>query len=411
MLPGGGAVFLKQLQLSQFRSYQELDLSFTLGTNLLVGRNGQGKTNVVEAISYLATLRSHRVPSDAPLVHLGADSATINAVVAKTEESGQERNVTLSLQINPGKSNRAQINRAPARRARDILGITRVIMFAPEDLALVKGDPDGRRKFLDDVLVQLQPAAAGLLTDYDRIVRQRSSLLKSLSGLKKSGRLPADLSTLDVWDQNLVQVGGQIMWLRHRLVEALQPQVAEMYRAVSSDQGDAKISYLSSLARFNAEYRLPQLPGQVSNPEEYQELLATGLAQVRSREIERGVCLLGPHRDDLDLELGPFPAKGYASHGESWSFALALRLASWLILGGSGGEEVPQWAMDWGSDGDPILILDDVFAELDSNRRALLTELITTSQQTFITAAVAEDVPEQLQGEIFQVTSGAVARQ
>lgn len=411
MLPGGGAVFLKQLQLSQFRSYQELDLNFALGTNLLVGRNGQGKTNVVEAISYLATLRSHRVPSDAPLVYLGADSATINAVVAKTEESGQERNVALSLQINPGKSNRAQINRAPARRARDILGITRVIMFAPEDLALVKGDPDGRRRFLDDVLVQLQPAAAGLLTDYDRIVRQRSSLLKSLSGLKKTGRLPADLSTLDVWDQNLVQVGGQIMWLRHRLVDALVPQVAQMYRAVASDQGDAKISYLSSLARFSAEYRLPQLPGQVTEPEEYQDLLAAGLAQVRSREIDRGVCLLGPHRDDLNLELGPFPAKGYASHGESWSFALALRLASWLILGGSGGAAVPQWAMDWGSDGDPILVLDDVFAELDATRRALLTELITTSQQTFITAAVAEDVPQQLQGEIFQVTTGRVVQQ
>jgi DNA replication and repair protein RecF len=373
-------LYVAHLSLHDFRSYPAVEVEIGPGVTSFVGRNGQGKTNLVEAIDYLSSLASHRVSADGPLVRQGADQAVVRAAVVR-----DERRAVLEIEINPGRSNRARINRSPLPKARELLGLVRTVVFSPEDLALVKGDPAERRRFADDLLVQLSPRYAGTRSDYDRVLRQRNSLLKTAGAARRGGAsAESALSTLAVWDQRLVELGAEIMRRRARLVEDLTPLVGKAYEAVArgAHRDDAVVAYRPS---FEVQ---PEDAGSLED-----QLL--GAVEARRRdELDRGLSLVGPHRDDLVLTLGELPVKGYASHGESWSFALALRLASYDLLR-AGGD-------------DPILVLDDVFAELDAGRRAQLADLVADAEQVLITAAVAEDVPPQLRGRRFTVADGQV---
>ena len=425
-------MYVSHLSLLDFRSYAQVDVELEPGINTLVGPNGQGKTNLVEAIGYVATLGSHRVATDAALIRAGASRAVVRSRIVRGDRAS-----VIELEITQGKANRARLNRSPVTRPRDILGIARTVLFAPEDLVLVKGDPDARRRYLDELSVLLVPRMAGVYSDYDRVLRQRGALLKTAGAARRSAA-SADLRTLDVWDAKLAEIGAQIIALRTELVAALAPHVATAYEQVSSGQGHAQIEYKSSLATVlaNADARVPahsgaagaaasdrgtpiaqgpDAPAGASRPSaaEIELQLLEAMAAVRSKEIERGVCLVGPHRDDVVLTLGGLPAKGYASHGESWSFALALRLASYRLLT-DGPEQVPGaesfWFADSGPDTEPVLILDDVFAELDARRRARLAELVAGAGQVIITAAVLDDIPEQLVGTRLDVAAGTVTR-
>jgi len=391
-------MYVAHLSLTDFRSYAQVELPLEPGITALVGPNGQGKTNLVEAIGYVATLGSHRVPSDAALVRAGTTRAVVRAKVVRELEPGHPRSTLLEIEVTPGKANRARVNGGSPTRARDVLSILRTVLFAPEDLSLVKGDPDGRRRFLDDLLVQLTPRVAGTISDYDRVLRQRSALLKSAAAARRGGG--ADLRTLDVWDAKLAQTGAQIVVARRALVRSLAPHIEKAYAQVSAGQGDAIVTYKASLDA------VLEIDDDTAGVELVEAQLLEAMGRLRSKEIERGVSLVGPHRDDLVLTLGGLPAKGYASHGESWSFALALRLASYELLtrgdAGVGG--------DWGPDGEPVLILDDVFAELDTRRRDRLAELVAPARQVLITAAVPEDVPAPLAGSRVDVMGGEVAR-
>ncbi|MCT1619110.1 DNA replication/repair protein RecF [Janibacter hoylei] len=397
---------VRHLSIGDFRSYPSAELALEPGVSTLVGLNGQGKTNLVEAIGYVASLSSHRVATDQPLVRFGADRAIVRCAVVR---DGRESLV--ELEITPGKANRAKLNRSPLPRTRDVLGTLRTVLFAPEDLALVKGDPGERRRFLDDLLVQRQPRWAGVRSDYDKILKQRGALLKSaaslLGGRRGRGRRSASVPegvdpreaaeeavrTLDIWDDHLATVGSQLLYARLRLLRDLVPHLQEAYREVSANQSEATAVYRSSLHDAAAE---AIAGGAVPEPDELRTMLLETLAERRSQEIERGVNLVGPHRDDLVLGLGEMPAKGYASHGESWSFALGLRLAAYHLLRHDLGD-------------DPVLVLDDVFAELDSGRRERLAAMIADCEQVLITAAVPEDVPEGLAGRTYAVSLGEVS--
>jgi len=429
---------ITHLQLTDFRSYSTARVEFGEGVTTLVGRNGHGKTNVVEAVRYLSTLSSHRVATDAPLLRAGAE----RAVVAGRVQRG-ERSLMLEVTLIPGKANQARLNRG-AVRPRELLGLLRTVVFAPEDLGLVKGDPGARRAFLDELCVALQPAFAGDLADYDRVLRQRSSLLKSAKGKAR-----IDENMLAVWDEKLAGLGARIMRARIIAVEQLAPFVARAYADVAPGEGECSIAYATATlvsretnddnsleieAPSGADGALPETAGvgpsakvlsreiefsaprpsaagdatervaptPLTSVDELTEALLGRMRDLRKQEFDRGVCLVGPHRDDLDIQIGTLPAKGYASHGESWSCALALRLGSYDLL-----------ATD-GNDGEPVLILDDVFAELDTGRRAALASRIAGASQVLITAAVAEDVPVELREHpaghrILKVTPGEVA--
>jgi DNA replication and repair protein RecF len=373
------------LSLIDFRSYETAELALESGVTALIGPNGQGKTNLIEAIGYVASHSSHRVSTDAPLIRSGASRAIVRCAIAR-----DDRTALIELELVPGGSNRARINRSPVTRPREALGVLRTVLFAPEDLAVVKGDPDGRRRFLDDLLINRSPRFAGVRSDYDRVLRQRNALLKTAGATIKAGR--GDVRTLDVWDAHLATAGAELLAGRLRLVRELSPLVAKAYAAVSQGQGDATIDYRSSLGEDVTA------SGTVDR-ELLSARLLEALAKSRPAELERGISLVGPHRDDLVLTLGGLPARGYASHGESWSFALALRLASYDLLCADGGAE-----------SEPVLILDDVFAELDVGRRRRLAELVSGAEQVIVTAAVVEDVPELLDGARVDVMAGQVTR-
>jgi DNA replication and repair protein RecF len=372
------------LSLHDFRSYAELGVALEPGATAFIGRNGQGKTNLVEAIDYLSRLGSHRVATDAPLVRAGADQAVVRAAVVR-----DGRSATLEIEINPGRSNRARVNRSPLPKARELLGLVRTVVFSPEDLTLVKGDPSDRRRFLDDLLVLRTPRLAGVRSDYDRVLRQRNSLLKT-AGLARGSARDGALSTLGVWDAHLARTGAELLAARLALVEQLRPYVGKAYETVARGAGrdDAEIEYATSLIIESADRA------------ELTDALLAELERRRSDELDRGISLVGPHRDELKLSLGSadarLPVKGYASHGEAWSFALALRLASYDLLRADGD--------------DPILILDDVFAELDAERREQLADMVAGAEQVLVTAAVAADVPAALAGVRFTVGDGKVVR-
>ena len=399
---------VSSLAVSDFRSYEAAEVTLAPGVTTLIGRNGQGKTNLVEALGYVATLASHRVATDQPLVRFGATAASVRAVVVR-----HGRETSLDIEINPGRANRAKINRGSPVAPRETLGTLRTVLFAPEDLSLVKGDPAGRRRFVDDLLVARQPRWAGVRADYERVLKQRNALLKSAAGLlRTTGRrgaarrsvsdpaygaqadaVASALHTLEVWDDQLAGYGAQLLYARLRLLRDLSPDVAGAYDEVSDAASNACVQYRSSLHESLAA---EVAAGEVPEVEALRLGMLMTLAEVRDAEVDRGVSLVGPHRDDLVLHLGDLPAKGYASHGESWSFALALKLAAFDLLRRDIGD-------------DPVLVLDDVFAELDTGRRERLAARIATCEQVLITAAVAADVPRELAtGQTLSVTMGSV---
>jgi DNA replication and repair protein RecF len=379
-------VRVAHLSLRDFRSYAEVELPLDAGVTALIGPNGQGKTNLVEAVGYLSTLGSHRVAQDAPLVRLGAERAVVRGQVVR-----DDRSLLLEVEITPGKANRARVNRSPVPRARELLGILRSVLFAPEDLALVKGDPAERRRFLDDLLVLRTPRYAGVRADYDRVLKQRNALLRSGAGRRAE---QVDLRTLEVWDSHLSAAGAELLAGRIDLVEGLRPLVDKAYQAVAESSfasaGPAAIDYRSSLGE--------EVP-LVADRDMLSAAMLNQISEVRKAELERGITLVGPHRDELVLKLGPLPAKGYASHGESWSFALALKLAAYDLL-----------RAETDAGGEPVLVLDDVFAELDGHRRERLANLVAGAEQVLVTAAVPEDVPEALSGARVDVMGGEVRR-
>ena len=384
-------MYVRQLSVTDYRNWSAAEVGFPPGPSVLVGPNGQGKTNLVEALQYVATLGSHRVATDAPLVRSGADRAVVRTAVVS-----RGRELLVELEITPGRANRARLNRAALPRARDILGALRAVLFAPEDLALVRGDPGERRRFLDELLVQRTPRYAGVRADYERVLKQRGALLKTAGSARRAGAA-GDLRTLDVWDGHLARYGAELLGGRLALVAALAPYVAAAYEEISAEAPDvgARIGYASSLGDRMPESGGDLAGGPVDVPVLEAALLAE-LARLRPQEVDRGVTLVGPHRDDLTLSLGGQPARGYASHGESWSYALALRLGAFELLDADGGE--------------PVLILDDVFAELDTARRGRLAALAAKAEQTLVTAAVAADVPDELQGARYDVSDGEVRR-
>ncbi|OEU90255.1 recombinase RecF [Streptomyces abyssalis] len=392
------------LSLADFRSYARAEVALGPGVTTFVGPNGQGKTNLVEAVGYLASLGSHRVSSDAPLVRMGAPRAVVRAAVRQGD-----RQQLVELELNPGKANRARINRSSQVKPRDVLGILRTVLFAPEDLSLVKGDPGERRRFLDELVTARSPRMAGVRSDYDRVLKQRNSLLKSAVMARRHGGRDVDTSTLDVWDEHLARVGAELLGRRLELISALRPladkayerlapgggPVGLEYRGVPADGGRGEAGGDGGALHADADGAGAGagVGGGFSPAELYDGLLGA-LRESRRAEMERGVTLVGPHRDDLVLKLGELPAKGYASHGESWSLALSLRLASYELLKSEGNE--------------PVLVLDDVFAELDVQRRARLAELVVPGEQVLVTAAVPEDVPDVLAGARFTVAGGEV---
>ena len=372
-------MYIRHLSVADFRSWAGAEVAFEPGPMVLVGANGQGKTNLVEAIGYLATLGSYRVASDAPLVRAGAERAIARAAVVS-----DGRELRVEVEIAPGRANRARLNGAQVPRPREIVGVLRTVIFAPEDLAVVRGDPGERRRFLDDLLVQRTPRLAGVLADYERVLKQRATLLKSAAAARRGGG-SGDLRTLDVWDGHLAAHGAQLLAARLDLVDALRPHAAAAYAQVAPASVPLGLSYVTSAT----------LPEQRETGV-LEAALLVELARVRSHELERGVNLVGPHRDELALTLGETPVRGYASHGESWSTALALRLGGYELLRDDGIE--------------PVLILDDVFAELDTGRRDQLALVAGKAEQAIITAAVASDVPEPLAGARFDVHDGEVRR-
>jgi len=386
-------MYVASLSLHDFRSYPEVHLDLEAGACAFVGRNGQGKTNLVEAIDYLSRLSSHRVASDAPLVRAGASRAVIQAEVVR-----DGRTALLEVEIHPGSANKARINRSVLPRAREIVGLVRTVVFSPEDLALVKGDPGDRRRFLDDLLILRAPRYAGVRSDYDRVLRQRNTLLKTAGGARRGAQEGA-LATLEVWDAHLARAGAEILHGRLALLDALAPFVAKSYELIArgARHDEATLGYRTALAIPGHEGTEPVPPGPAPDRADLEQALLDALAERRKDELDRGVTLVGPHRDDLTLQLGPLPAKGYASHGESWSYALALRLASYDLLRSEGD--------------DPILVLDDVFAELDSIRRDQLAERVAEAEQLLVTAAVDGDVPDGLAGARFRVADQTVRRE
>ena len=404
-------MYLEQLSLTDFRSYAQVELSLEPGVTVLVGSNGIGKTNLMEAIGYLATLSSHRVSSDAPLLRFGKDRAMIRARLVRGEQS-----TVLELEINSSRANRARINRSNPVRARDILGICQTVLFAPEDLALVKGDPSSRRRFLDELLVSLIPRHAATRSDYDRVLKQRNALLKSARSGKFSTGHEA---TLDVWDQHMARAGAELLHARLELVERLRPHLISAYAQLTDGSKEAGAIYRSTLqgageddgaAPAAASGPAAARGGEASGPAEDLRLLSVdqlteryvqAFASSRRKELERGISLVGPHRDELELVLGSAPAKGYASHGETWSMCLSLRLASYYVMlddARTGGSA-------------PILILDDVFAELDVQRRRKLAAIVSGAEQVLVTAAVEDDIPTELAGRRVKVVPGGIDEQ
>ena len=380
-------MFVDYLQLADFRSYEAVDVSLGAGVRIFVGANGQGKTNLVEAIEYLSTLSSHRVSSDQPLVRAGAERAIVRARVQAG--LGDPRQLQLELEITPGKANRAQLNRSPLRRARELVGVLRTVVFAPDDLSIVKGDPSERRRFLDDLVVSRWPRLAAVRADYERALRQRNTLLKSLGGRVRGPNTSHEVeSTLHVWDTHLADAGGDLLQARLTTLADLAPHVHKAYAEIAPTNNDATAEYKASIDVSGLT------SGHGAARADLAQAMLKAMSNLRSEEIARGLSLVGPHRDDITLTLGMLPARGYASHGESWSFALALKLGSFSLLRADGIE--------------PILVLDDVFAELDTTRRERLAAAVSAAEQVLVTAAVSDDVPEILRGRRYSVSAGEV---
>ncbi|WP_166876716.1 DNA replication/repair protein RecF [Salinibacterium sp. ZJ450] len=384
-------MIVTHLSLTDFRNYQHADVELRRGPNLFVGSNGQGKTNLVESLGYLSTLGSHRVSTDHALIRQGTDAAIIRARLEHAD-----RSMLAEVQINRTGANRAQVNRSVIK-TRDLPRYFSSVLFAPEDLALVRGEPSVRRRFLDELLVLRFPRLAGVLADYERVLKQRNTLLKSA---RATGVKTNQLTTLEIWDDRLIALGSELIEARSQLVHDLQPEVERAYAAIAGAEHAASLtgylSILASAADDDGEPAPDALRAERTTAAEAAGWFRSALSRLRRSELERGVTLAGPHRDDLVLTLNGLPARGYASHGESWSFALSLKLASAQVLRRDS------------SAGDPVIILDDVFAELDENRRGRLAAAIGDFEQVLITAAVFDDVPEQLATHTVRIRAGEI---
>lgn len=356
-------MYVRHLGLRDFRSWAYADLELEPGRTVFVGSNGFGKTNLIEALWFSTTLSSHRVGTDTPLIRAGAERAVVSTIVVN-----EGRECAIDLEIAAGRANKARLNRSPVRSTREVIGVLRAVLFAPEDLALVRGDPSERRRYLDDLATVRRPAVAAVRADYEKVLRQRTALLKSAAGIRHRGDRGA-LDTVDVWDSRLAEHGAELMAARIDLVNQLAPEVEKAYQLLAPASRPASVAYRTSLGAHATG----------GDRDFLEAALLAALAERRDAELERGMCLVGPHRDDLELWLGDQPAKGFASHGESWSFAVALRLASYELLRDDGGE--------------PVLLLDDVFAELDAARRRALATVAESAEQVLVTAAVVEDIP------------------
>jgi DNA replication and repair protein RecF len=381
----------KRVKLTNFRNYDSADIEFSSGVNLIYGPNGQGKTNLVEALNFFAALDSHRVAGHTPLIKQGKSTAIISLGL-----SHENRDLLLEYEINAESSNRARLNKSEVAKAKDILGYLNSVIFAPEDLDIVKRDPSNRRAFLDQLIVQFNPRMHGVYADYDRVLKQRNTLLKSA---RATGTKGDALSTLDAWDQALIKNGTEIIAARVAITEKLSTPLVTNYQNIAKSNNEPSMFIRSSVvesSKLDQDDLETQDALDTTNKEEISNLFQQKLSLMRPKELERGITLVGPHRDDLQLNLGSLPAKGYASHGESWSYALSLKLASLEILKSESKL------------GDPILILDDVFAELDKDRREKLSDLVQQNEQVLITAAVIEDVPSNLLANKFEVESGKV---
>ncbi len=374
-------MYVRHLSVTDFRSWPSAELPLGPGPHVLLGSNGQGKTNLLEALNYLATFASHRVPTDAPLVRAGAERAVLRAAVVN---AGRE--LRLEVELTPGRSNRVRLGGAPVR-PRDAVGVLRTVLFAPEDLAVVRGDPGERRRFLDELATQRAPRVAGVRADYERVLRQRAALLKT-AGAARRGAAGADAvrATLEVWDASLARTGAELLAARLELVAALTPFAAAAYAEVAPDSAPLGLTYTASGSGPAV------VPG--ATPVDLEQGLLAEIERLRGQELERGVNLVGPHRDDLLVSIGALPVRGYASHGEGWSTALALRLGSFDLLRGDGLE--------------PVLLLDDVFAELDADRREQLARTAAKAEQVLVTAAVGADVPLTLGATTIAVRDGVV---
>lgn len=361
-------MYVRRLALTDFRSWPRLELDLEPGRTVFVGPNGFGKTNIIEALWYSSTLGSHRVATDGPLIRTGAERAVVSTIVVN-----EGRELSVDLEITAGRANKARINRSPVRSAREILGVLRAVLFAPEDLALVRGDPGERRRYLDELATTRRPQVAAIRADYDKVLRQRTALLKTASGARFRGDRGI-FDTLEVWDGHLAEKGAKLIAARVDLVNQLAPEVEKAYQLLAPSSRPAGIRYRSGVDVVEAE-----AAAGTADAEMFEAALLDALARRRDAELERGVCLVGPHRDDLELRLGDQIAKGFASHGESWSMALSLRLAAYELLRAEGS--------------DPVLLLDDVFAELDKARRQALAAVAASAEQVLVTAAVSEDVP------------------
>lgn len=378
-------MWVNHLSLADFRNYSTAEFSLKKGANLFLGRNGQGKTNAIEAIAYFSTLGSHRVSSDGAMIASAANAATARMNITRLG-----RDVLLEVQINKAAPNRAQLNRSTIK-PRELPQYFSCVVFAPEDLQIVRGDPAQRRKFLDEVLVLRNPGFASVIADYERVVKQRTTLLKSARTLKirKSSDSGDPLTTIELWDAQLVTLGSKIIHAREQLILALEPHLREAYRAIVDDDHKPSLSLRSSIDTQEVSH----VPRETRAIEmQFKSALAANFALER----ERAMTLAGPHRDELELSLNALPVKGYASHGETWSFVLALKLA------------VAQLSKAENPAGDPVLILDDVFAELDLRRRNNLFRAIQDFDQVIVTAAVADDVPTSVDWNIIQVEAGQV---
>ena len=367
-------MFVRHLGLRDFRSWAHAEVDLTPGRTVFVGPNGFGKTNLVEALWYSSTLGSHRVATDAPLVRVGSSRAVVSTIVVN-----DGRECSVDLEIAAGRANKARLNRSPVRSPREVIGVLRAVLFAPEDLALVRGDPADRRRYLDDLAAVRRPRVAAVRADYEKVLRQRTALLKSGSGARFRGDRGA-LDTLDVWDGHLAAHGAELMAARMELVNELAPEVQKSYQLLAPGARSAAIGYRASV----------DVEPDCTDVERLRAALLAGMGQRRDAELERGVCLVGPHRDDLELRLGEQPAKSFASHGESWSLALALRLAAYELLRAEGG--------------DPVLLLDDVFAELDTARREALAAAAASAEQVLVTAAVLDDIPRDWDAKRVTIT-------
>ncbi|EPH06243.1 DNA replication and repair protein RecF [Propionibacterium sp. oral taxon 192 str. F0372] len=370
-------MFVSRLELNQFRNYTMAEVDLSPGVTIFQGPNGQGKTNLVEAVEYLSRLGSHRVSADAPLVKTGESQAIVRAeVVAGADDP---RRLLLELEINPGKANRARINRGTLPRTHDLLGVLRTIVFSPEDLSVIKGDPAARRSFLDGLVISRWPRMLGVKQDYEKVLKQRNALLKSLVGRK----MDEDAGiTLEVWDAQLARYGAELLAARLDTLVELREPTGDAYRAIAPVNNWTNASYRASFELSD-------------DPTELERAFAQALTARRRDELARGLTLVGPHRDEIVLTIGELPAKGYASHGESWSLALALRLGAFELLRRD--------------DIEAVLILDDVFAELDAMRRQRLAEAVSGAEQVLVTAAVSSDVPDALAGARFDVHAGTIS--